>query len=184
MKIGYDHWEEGLGFIFRGELAELRWLPISESRSYENWRTRMALLLKRRETTDWFCNLHMGWWDDEADPFLGQWGRLKSALPRSESLWLMGDFNASPDVKGQGYDAVASGGFYDCFTLANRTKGEETVMNTKLDGWQEREAGVMRIDQIWCRYPARIERCFVCMNGKDGPVASDHCGVCVETGER
>ena len=185
MKVGYDRFDEGLAFLFRREMAELRWLPVSASRSYENWRTRYALLLKRRRDADWFCNLHLGWWEDEEESFRGQWERLKGAFPRSERLWLMGDFNSSPDLRGQGYDTVASGGFYDCFSLAKSTVGEETVAAKDLDGWRERKReGVLRIDQIWCRYPAKIGRCQVCMDGKEGPLVSDHYGVWIETDER
>ena len=185
IKIGYERWDEGLAFIYRGDAVELRWLPISQSRDYGNWRTRMALMLRREGNTDWFCNLHMGWWDDKEDPFLFQWNRLSRVFPRGEQLWLLGDFNSSPDVRGQGYDVVARSGFYDCFSLAHRTRGEETVAIKKLDGWQNRggEEG-MRIDQIWCRYPARVERCQVCMDGKHGPLSSDHYGVWVDTNER
>ena len=185
MKIGYDRWDEGLALIFRGEIAELRWLPVSQSRDFRNWRTRMAILMRRKGEEDWFCNLHLGWWEDGEETFPAQWNRLRSAFPRCEKLWLLGDFNSSPDVRGQGYDTVASSGFYDCFTLARRTRGEGTVAERNLDGWQERETeGGMRIDQIWCRYPARIEGCQVCMDGKDGPLLSDHYGVWVEINER
>ena len=185
MKVGYDRFDEGLGLIFRGEVAELRWLPISASRSYENWRTRYALFLKRKGEEDWFCDLHLGWWEDGEEGFLSQWNRLRGAFPRSERLWLLGDFNSSPDLRGQGYDTVASSGFYDCFTLAQRTRGEETVARRDLDGWQKRgHEGSMRIDQIWCRYPARIESCQVCLDGQNGPSSSDHYGVWVEIYER
>ncbi|MBQ9085987.1 MAG: endonuclease/exonuclease/phosphatase family protein [Clostridia bacterium] len=185
MKKSYDRWEEGLAFLYRGKAAELRWLPLSLSRDYNNWKTRMALFLRREGEADWFCNLHLGWWEDEEEPFLNQWHRLARALPRGERLWLMGDFNSSPDIRGEGYDTVASGGFYDCYTLARQRQGEETVTRTDLDGWRERASrGSMRIDQVWCRHPARIRVCRICMDGKEGPLVSDHYGVWVETDEK
>lgn len=185
MKVGYGRWDEGLGFLFRGEMAELRWLTVSKERPYEDWQRRMGLLLRRTGQRTWFCNLHLSWWEDREEPFSEQWRRLSAALPRGEELWLMGDFNGPPHRRGESYDTVAAGGFYDCYALARHREGEATVAHGDLDGWRGRDAeGILRIDQIWCRHPARILSCEVCMNGKDGPLASDHFAVRVEAKEK
>ena len=53
-------------------------------------------------SSDWFFTVHMGWWNDEEEPFVDQWKCIQETLKdpkyREGTIWLMGDFNSQDDV--------------------------------------------------------------------------------------
>ncbi len=190
VKLGYGKYDEGLAFFCREGMEPLKAWCISQSREYGDWKTRMALLIRSPKNEMLFCNLHMGWWKEEKDSFSQQWNRLIASLPTQKTVWLMGDFNNPAEVRHEGYDLIASSGFYDSYRLAKAKRGDVTVQG-EIDGWRGKlnlKSGIelqkgLRIDQIWCNHPISVKQYQTVLDGTYGKVISDHFGVLTETAE-
>lgn len=196
-KLGYEKYDEGLAVFSRQPILEVDSFRISRCNDYANWKTRRILGV--RTEAGWFYTVHMGWWDDEEEPFAEQWKRLEKHLEEIRGrievsklpLWLMGDFNSLDSISGQGYDLISRSGWKDTYHLARERDCGITVGKV-IDGWRERlsktrAAGTedpnstgMRIDYIWCSQEIPVRCSQVICNGKPYPVISDHYGVMIE----
>lgn len=176
-KIGYGIYEEGLALFSRKPIEETKEFFISKIQKYSNWKSRKLLGIRVENT--WFCSVHMGWWDDDDDPFETQWEKIQWKLYREETCYVMGDFNSPAGVPGEGYDYVKESGWHDTYELASEKDSGITVGKV-IDGWRERlEEGArgMRIDYIWSSSSAPVKSSRVVFNGENYPVVSDHYGV-------
>ena len=146
----------------------------------------------------WFYSVHMGWWEDEEEPFASHWDRVAHEIDAhrtaNETVWVMGDFNSPAGITGEGWDYVRASGWKDTYDLAKEKDGGITVGKV-IDGWKERlsdqadEEGIlggqgqllegMRIDYIWCSRKVPILSSQVICNGRNYPVVSDHYGVMI-----
>ena len=197
MKLGYDTYDEGLAVFSRRLITAVDAYRISSSDSYKYWKTRWMLGIQTDEPEQgWFYTVHMGWWNDEEEPFAGQWVRLEEHLRTTGAsdgqIWLMGDFNSRDDVRDEGYDLICRSGWKDTWQLAV-TKDDGITAGTDIDGWRDQSAepagtdrknarrNGMRIDYIWSNRPAAIESSRVVCDGTTYPVVSDHCGVLIQT---
>ena len=180
VKRGYGRYDEGLAFFSRRPIVRAESFWISRSQDYENWRSRKALVIGTAGEDTLFCNLHMSWWRDPDEPFLPQWERVRHRFADAPRVWLMGDFNNPPHVRGEGYDRILLSGWYDSYLHASVRFGEETVRG-EIDGWRGQATGKdrLRIDQIWCNRRPAIRSYRTVFNGWDEPVVSDHFGVLV-----
>lgn len=189
-KLGYGKYDEGMAFLVpEGKILETDYFYISRVRDYNVWKTRKVLGIRAEGLEDWFYTAHMGWWEDEEEPFLNQWQELEKRLkgPREQgTVWLMGDFNSPAAVRGQGYDYIKSHGWQDTWELAEKKDSGITVEGV-IDGWRklldEKDAGAagMRIDHIWCSKKVSVASSNVMFNGRKEPKVSDHFGVFIET---
>lgn len=187
IKVGYRKYDEGLAMLsLNRKISHVERFLISRADDYANWKTRKVLGIQVEGLTDWFYTVHMGWWQDEQEPFLAQWKVLNAFVttkPRHAPVWLLGDFNSPAEVRGEGYDRIAADGWHDAFLRARRREGSVTVPGA-IDGWRGQRAAPaaegMRIDQIWCSLPQQIASCRVVFNGENAPVVSDHFGVMIE----
>lgn len=187
-KIGYDKYDEGLAlFSLNHPLITAEAFYISGCRDYRNWKTRKALGICIDGCTDWFFTVHMGWWQDEEEPFAAQWERLDGALSSKKDtaskIWLMGDFNSPAEFSGQGYDYIVNSGWYDTYQLA-QTRDNGITVRGCIDGWRsftesETMPDGMRMNHIWCSKPVSVQSSSVIFNGVNGPEVSDHFGVLV-----
>ncbi len=187
-KIGYGKYDEGMAlFSLNHKITEVHSFFISGCRDYDNWKTRRVLGIRTDASDDWFYTAHMGWWQDEEEPFSAQWNRLNDTLqPKKENgtVWLMGDFNSPSQFRGQGYDQILESGWADTYELAAEKDSGITVEGC-IDGWKsyydstEAPKG-MRIDHIWCSHPVSVKRSRVLFNGNQEPKVSDHFGVMIE----
>ena len=138
-KIGYDKYDEGLAFLcLNRKIHTAESLFISNCRDYGNWKTRKALGIQVEGLSHWFYAVHMGWWQDEEEPFAQQWLRLQSALQHKKqesAVWLMGDFNSPSEFRAQGYDCIQNAGWLDTYCLAEKKDGGITVEGC-IDGWR------------------------------------------------
>lgn len=138
-KIGYDKYDEGLAFLcLNRKIHTAESLFISNCRDYGNWKTRKALGIQVEGLSHWFYAVHMGWWQDEEEPFAQQWLRLQSALQHKKqesAVWLMGDFNSPSEFRAQGYDCIRNAGWLDTYCLAEKKDGGITVEGC-IDGWR------------------------------------------------
>jgi len=188
VKVGYGKYDEGVAlFVLGGEIDRVDSFPISSCRRYADWKTRKILGVRLRGQDDWFYTVHMGWWEDETEPFREQWARLEEGLSLKKTLgpvWLMGDFNSPAHVRGEGYDHIRGMGWQDTYLLA-KEKDDGVTVEGVIDGWRDGTAAPgMRIDHIWCSRPVKVLRSCVRFDGKKDPRVSDHYGILVETEEQ
>lgn len=188
IKKGYGKYDEGLAMISLSErISHIDICTISRTDDYRNWRTRKTLGVQIENHRDWFYTVHMGWWQDEEEPFEDQWRALNrhlAPITRLRRIWLMGDFNSPAEVRCQGYDLMAESGWKDTYHLAEK-KDEGFTAAGAIDGWRERipdsdKAEGMRIDHIWCSRSVPVKYSKVVFNGKNEPVVSDHFGLMIE----
>ena len=177
--VGYRTWEEGVAVLSRLPVLEVRSCCLSSPElPKDSWRQRRVLAV--RSEAGWFCSTHMGWWDDEIDPFPGQWQRLNVFLQSlNGSRYLMGDFNSPAHVRGQGYDLIVNSGWQDCYTRAESRDSGVTVPG-QIDGWREEAVSGFRLDCCFAGQPGCTLSSRVIFNGDFYPVVSDHFGVLTE----
>ncbi len=188
VKIGYGKYDEGVAIFSKTPITDIDYFYISSSRDYSYWKTRQVLGIKTEGSYDWFYTVHMGWWNDEEDPFPAQWKRFEEHIflkKQSGNIWLMGDFNSPAEVRKEGYDLIKTSGYFDTFMLAKEKDSGITVEGL-IDGWRDKVQNPdmlrgMRIDQIWCKNPCTIYNSQVIFNGQNIPVISDHFGVMIKT---
>ena len=185
VKLGYGRFDEGLAILSLGKkITHTESFLISRSGEYAFWKTRKVLGVQVEGCADWFYNVHMGWWNDEEEPFMVQWKILHCFLttkPRQAPVWLMGDFNAPAEIRGEGYDYIENTGWYDTYPRAGERRGEITIPGG-IDGWQggrKLRTGA-RIDHVWCSMPVAVTSSRTVFDGSAQPTVSDHYGVLVE----
>lgn len=180
IKIGYGCYDEGLAILSRHPILQMEHIPLSGIRDYANWKKRDALGVEicYQNETFWFYSVHMGWWDDEVEAFLPQWKKLsKYLLQKKEKIYLAGDFNAPSHIDDQSYAAIMKDGFFDTYQIAVHKVGHDTTLEN-IDGWKQ--ATGMRIDYIFMNQISSILSSQVVLNGKNGPLVSDHYGILME----
>ena len=190
-KIGYGKYDDGLAIFSREPVLAACQFYLTASHDYQDWKTRKALSLSistGKEVSSFVC-VHMGWWEDDEDPFSAQWKRLLGhlhPLKKSGHIWLMGDFNSPDQVRGEGYDLIRDSGWRDTYLLAEKKDSGITVPG-QIDGWRNQEnAAGMRIDYIWLSpehrkdQPLQILSSRVLFNGRRFSSVSDHYGVLIE----
>lgn len=177
VKTGYGRYDEGLAIMSLHPIENTAVIKASKSDDYENWKTRRIPGIKTNG--EWFYSVHMGWWNDDEEPFSEQWARISAALPENEKIWLMGDFNSRADVRGEGYDLVRASGWYDTYELAAE-RGSGYTVSKQIDGWRGSDSADMRIDYVFTNRREIIKSSAVVFNGVNYPSVSDHCGVMIE----
>ncbi len=183
-KVGYGRYDEGLALFSRRPILKIHQFYISGTRDYTDWKTRkiLGITVDTGQSLQHFFTVHMGWWEDEQEPFARQWQRIEeglTGLPEGQ-IWLMGDFNSPAHIPGQGYDLIRSRGWFDTWQLAAHRDSGITV-DRAIDGWKQYPSpSGMRIDYIWTNLNIPVQNSQVIFNGKNEPVISDHFGVMAE----
>ena len=187
-KIGYGKYDEGMALLSKKPIARVQQFLTSKTDDYENWKTRRILGIQPEGSSDWFFTVHMGWWNDEEEPFVDQWKCIQETLKdpkyREGTIWLMGDFNSQDDVRGEGYDLVLKSGWKDTYLLAEE-KDDGITVAEEIDGWREADGrskaakNEKRLDYIFCNTQEEVRTSNVICNGKNAPVVSDHYGVVI-----
>lgn len=188
VKLGYNKYDEGMAIFSKSPITDIDNFHISIFQDYSYWKTRQVLGVKIADSDDWFYTVHMGWWNDEEDPFPDQWERLKKHLEakkHSYYTWLLGDFNSPAEVRNEGYDLVKESSFFDTYLLAQEKDNGITVEGV-IDGWRDKLENSdaftgMRIDHIWCTPKPSVRSSLIIFNGQKEPIISDHFGVMIET---
>ncbi len=185
-KIGYERYDEGLALFCRFPVLDTGQFFITKTHDYRNWKTRkiLGITAMTDRGPQQFYSVHMGWWQDEEEPFYEQWKRIAGLVKPQEGApsWLMGDFNSPSHIPGEGYDLIKKSGWQDSYELAEEKDGGYTVDHS-IDGWKDKkEKRAMSIDYIWAdrRMPVKCSR--VLFDGKCYPVVSDHFGISAECG--
>lgn len=190
-KVGYEIYEEGLAVFSRSAMEDTHQFFISKSHDFHNWKTRKMVGV--RAGGMWFYSVHMGWWEDEEEPFSSHWDRAGEVMKAQGSMdvpiWVMGDFNSPAGIPEGGWDYVKASGWKDTYELA-KEKDDGITVGKVIDGWRERlenqdgegQAGRkpgMRIDYIWCSQKVQVDKSEVICNGINYEVVSDHYGVMI-----
>lgn len=180
--VGFRTYDEGLAILSRTPITQAFGEYVSHMQDYNNYRTRKIVGIQTVADGEeaWFVNGHYNWWDDDQEPFKGQWDLTESKLApyMNEPLYIMGDFNNVAEIREQGYDYMMSHGWYDLYTMAKQKDDGATVVKA-IAGWAN-NSQPLRIDYIFSNRPVQAKSSTVVLNGKNGPVVSDHYGVAVE----
>ncbi len=183
VKRGYGRFDEGLALFSKEPIRSACGFYISKIRDYENWKTRMALLVQLKDSGLYICNTHTSRYDDREEPFFFQWKELNATLPNRDRLFLLGDLNNPAEVRGEGYDRIAESGYFDLYKLADIREGGGATAIGEIDGWRDKktpQSGI-RIDLVLSGFYPKAERITYTrvLDGERGGVASDHYGVMV-----
>ncbi len=188
IKKGYEIYEEGIAIFSKSPILEVKEFYVSESRDYNNWKTRKVIGIKNEEYKNtWFFSVHFGWWEDEEEPFFKQWNLMEfniKEIVSEDRCYVMGDFNSPYHIRNQGFDYVKKTGWWDTWELADK-KDEGNTVEKNIDGWRgdifdKEVVSGMRLDYIWCNQMVQVKSSQVIFNGKKYDAVSDHYGVMVE----
>jgi len=180
-------YDEGVAVLTREPITDSLYGYVSGLRDYLNYKTRRLLGVKTTlggpDTEPiWLFSAHCGWWHDEEEPFRPQWDRaealLKPLRDAGEKLFLLGDLNNVAQIRGEGYDYVMQHGWCDLHTAADEKDEGSTVLKA-IGGWEDNKQP-LRIDYILSGSPIAAKKSEVVLDGKNGPVVSDHFGVAAE----
>lgn len=177
--FGYVTYEEGLAIISRHPITSHENFFVSDLQDMHNWKTRKIVKasITYEDQDIQFFSGHFGWWEDDVEPFKGQFDRLMQYIPEEGLSFIMGDLNNDANVCGEGFHYVKEKGLYDTYELA-REKDDGLTIIGSIAGWDNNEAG-RRIDYILSSKPVDVLQSSVRFNGKETPVVSDHAGVAV-----
>lgn len=177
VKKGYEKFDEGLAILSYNPIEKADICILSKTNDYNNWKKRMALGIKVKD--EWYYCVHMGWFDDEEEPFKMQWETINSHIGDMKNAWLLGDFNSDAKETDKGYDLIKKSGWYDSYEIA-REKDSGFTVQKNIDGWNNKAVDNMRIDYIFSNVKRNIKTSYTIYNGKNFGVVSDHYGVIIE----
>ncbi|MBD1379635.1 endonuclease/exonuclease/phosphatase family protein [Metabacillus arenae] len=175
--IGFNIYEEGLAILTKHPIVEDNSFFITKGTDTNNWKTRKIVGAKMNYNNRLisFYSCHMGWWKDEEEPFKHQADTLLQHVKKDELFFLLGDFNNSAFLKGEGYEYMLNQGLYDTYHLAQE-KDEGITVKGKIAGWDKNKQD-LRIDLILVNQPIQVEYSEVIFNNSNKSVVSDHFGV-------
>ena len=176
VKNGYGKFDEGIALMSRSPIIKTDVVTVSGICDYNNWKTRkLAGICTEERPDEMFYSVHYGWWDDAQEPFEKQWNRTVSHMKKYGTVWLMGDFNNSSEVRNEGYDMIIKSGWHDS------ADEEYFTAHSGIDGWNSSADNGMRIDFIFCNKPHNFLYSGPIFDGKNYSVISDHYGVIAKT---
>lgn len=175
--IGYDVYEEGVAILTKHDIVEEHRFFISKSHDQSYWKTRkiVGATISYHGRPLSFYSCHLGWWQDEEEPFKYQVDSLVEQVTTESPYFLMGDFNNNAHVLDEGYDYLLSKGLIDTYDLA-AIRDDGITVEGKIAGWDENKVD-LRIDVILTSEKVDVPSSSVIFNGKNKPVVSDHYGV-------
>lgn len=178
----YGKYEEGLAILTKHPVIEEHSFFVSKNADTSYWKTRkiVGAKINYQNKPISFYSCHMGWWEDEEEPFKHQADSLIQHAKQDGLLFLLGDFNNSASVTGEGYEHLLNHGFYDTYELAKK-KDEGITVKGKIAGWSNNKLD-LRIDLILMNEPIAVECSQVIFNNSNKSVVSDHFGVEVKVG--
>lgn len=172
IKQGYSKFDEGLAFLSLEPIQFLESFVISNTQKYQDWKKRKALVVKIYGMN--FCTAHLGWWQDEYEPFAKQFDKLNEHLLPYKDVIILGDFNSPDSAENEGYDYVTSLGWNDFYNMADKKNGHHTVVGP-IAGWKQKDN--LRIDYIFSKEKLKVRECSTMFDGLNFPVVSDHYAV-------
>ena len=180
--IGYDIYEEGLAIMSRHKFKNNESFFISKSDDRTYWKTRKivksSIEISNKEIDFYSC--HLGWWNDQEEPFNYQADKLLEKMDNNKTSFFMGDFNNSAFVKNEGYDYLISKNLNDLYLQAESTESEcSATAKGKIDGWEENSQKI-RLDLILSNKSLKVKKADIIFNDINKKIISDHYGVELE----
>ncbi|API91168.1 exodeoxyribonuclease III [Virgibacillus pantothenticus] len=175
--IAYDQYEEGIALLTKHKVISKQSFFVSESEDLSYWKTRKAVGMTidiDGKVLD-FYSCHMGWWNDESEPFRRQMDQLVHCVSNGRPHFLAGDFNNEAAAENEGYDYIQQLGYYDTYQLAKEKDAGITVQGD-IAGWTNSNPE-KRIDYIFSSEKVNVIRSQVVFNGSNLPIISDHFGI-------
>lgn len=176
----YGIYEEGVAILTKHPILKEDSFFVSQSTDVSYWKTRkiVGVQIDFHGFPLSFYSCHMGWWIDEEEPFKQQADRLLQQVKPGAPVFLMGDFNNSASLRGEGYDYLISHDLYDTYELAEN-KDQGTTVEGKITGWHDNKED-LRIDLILTNAHFQALSSEVIFNNRNKSIISDHFGVEVE----
>ncbi|MDD6795053.1 MAG: endonuclease/exonuclease/phosphatase family protein [Clostridiaceae bacterium] len=175
--IGYDIYEEGLCILSKHKITHKDSFYVSRDETTDNWKSRKVVKASidyKGEELD-FISCHLGWWNDEEEPFKLQVEKLNKKVDSNKRTFLLGDFNNNANVRNEGYDFIKESGWIDTYEIA-LNKDEGSTVKGKIDGWDKNREN-LRLDLILTNKSINVESSKVIFNQKNKDIISDHYGV-------
>ncbi|MGN2338981.1 endonuclease/exonuclease/phosphatase family protein [Clostridium cagae] len=175
--IGYGKYEEGLAVFTKHNIVNEKSFFISKGTDRAYWKTRKIVQVTfeyNNENIDLY-SCHLGWWEDEEEPFKYQVKRLLEENTSNNITFFMGDFNNNAFIRNEGYDYLVNKGLVDTFNISKEADNGITVKG-KIDGWDENK-DKLRLDLILSNKKLDVITSKVIFNGINKDVISDHYGV-------
>jgi maltose 6'-phosphate phosphatase len=178
--IGYDLYEEGLCLMTKLPIKECESFYISKSEDINYWKSRKITKMK----IDYngidvsFYSCHLGWWNDEDEPFIYQFDNLNKDIQKEGIAFIMGDFNNSATIREEGYDYMIKKVMLDTYNLA-KEKDNGISVKGKIAGWDKNKSD-LRLDLILVNKSVDVDSSNVIFNGKNKEIVSDHFGIDVK----
>ncbi|NFG61777.1 endonuclease/exonuclease/phosphatase family protein [Clostridium sp. CMCC3677] len=175
--IGYEKYEEGLAIFTKHNIINEKSFFISKGTEREYWNTRKIVKVTfeyNNENIDLY-SCHLGWWEDEEEPFKHQVKKLLEENVSNNITFFMGDFNNNAFIRNEGYDYLLNKGLIDTFNISKEADSGITVKG-KIDGWDENK-DKLRLDLILSNKNLDVITSKVIFNGINKDVISDHYGV-------
>jgi len=181
--LGYRLYDEGVAIFSRHPIKKLHGYVISSKQPYFSQKRRgvAGIEITNQNERMLFYSCHLsGWQDNKRNHFLEEWVRLETALATlhpDQKIVLLGDFNASANRRGKGYDWITKiSGWQDTYALAPIRKGKFTFPSHRTGAILQKQHP-RRIDYILCNYKPTVLSAEILFDGKDTPLISDHCGL-------
>ena len=176
--IGYDIYEEGLAILTKHNINNYEGFYISKSTRADFYKTRKIVKadinINNKEISFFSC--HLGWWNDEDEPFKKQVNNLVKKVDKKS--FIMGDFNNNAFVRNEGYDYILSKNLIDTYNLAIEKDSGVTVEG-EIAGWEGKREE-KRLDIIFTTEDIKVSSSKVIFNNKNKNTISDHYGVEIE----
>lgn len=176
--MGYDVYEEGLAILTKHPINSSRSFYISKDKTITNYKSRKIVEANINVNGEniTFYSCHLGWWNDEDEPFKAQADELIRNMSK-ELSFVMGDFNNNAFVRNEGYDYLIEKGLYDTYLLSDK-KDDGITVPGEIDGWKSCKEE-KRLDLILSNKEISVKISSVMFN-KENFIISDHYGVEVE----
>ena len=174
--IGYDIYEEGLAILTKHKIIDFESFFVTKNEDRSYWKTRKIIRMRivyNEKNLD-FYSCHVGWWNDEEEPFKDQIDNIMKKVDKTITFF-MGDFNNNAFNKGEGYDYLIDKGLRDLYHLAE-TKDSGITVKGKIAGWDDNEEK-LRLDLMLCNKDIKVKSVKVIFNGENKDIISDHYGV-------
>ena len=177
--IGYDVYEEGLALMSRHKFLNNESFFITKGEDRNYWKTRKIVKssIEIEGKVFDFYSCHLGWWNDEEEPFKYQADKLIEKIDDNIHSIIMGDFNNNAFIKNEGYDYLLSKNLIDLYLQSGNECDEFSVTaEGKIDGWEENREK-LRLDLVLSNKSINVTEAKVIFNGTNKEIVSDHYGV-------
>lgn len=172
--IGYDKFDEGLGFLTKHKIKEIDDFYCTNAKEVTTIAARkiVRIVLEGVDAEFYSCHMNLPTCKEE-----NLYDNISTILNRTDSKLkiLMGDFNTDALNDRESYEGILNLGLYDTYNLA-KVKDNGITVHKNISGWRDVK-GKKRIDYIFTTQKLDVEYSEVIFNDKNLSMISDHSGV-------